>query len=159
MSGYAGYGRLQDGEWLMRACMILNEDLPPHAREITPDTVINKVYTVEAAEFEEMVGRIDPEGELDLTAFPAVAYFNLDEGWPVDIIIALLLALGVWLFLPDWYGVAEFVAYVLILAYVAVSYLRTRRRRQLQEARMQQLGLKRGQTHPFTLRDLIAYRR
>jgi len=159
MSGYAGHGRLQDGEWLMRACMILNRDRPAHADAIDEDTPLNRVYARQAAEFETLLERVDPEREIDRKIFPVLAYFTASEGWPVDIIIAIVAALGVWLFLPDWYGVANYVAYLAIGGFVAIQYLRARRARERARAEMLRLGLDPTREHPLTLRILVRYRR
>lgn len=159
MSGYAGHGRLQDGEWLMRACLILNRDRPAHADPIDEDTPLNRVYARQAAEFETLLERVDPEGEIDRKIFPVLAYFTASEGWPVDIILAIVAALGVWLFLPDWYGVANYVAYLAIGGFVAIQYLRARRARERARAEMLRLGLDPTREHPLTLRILVRYRR
>ena len=159
MSGFAGHGRLQDGEWLMRACMILNRDRPAHADPIDEDTPLNRVYARQAAEFEALLKRVDPEGDIDRKIFPVLAYFTASEGWPVDIIIAIVAALGVWLFLPDWYGVANYVAYLAIGGFVAIQYLRARRARERARAEMLRLGLDPAREHPLTLRILVRYRR
>jgi len=159
MSGFAGQGRLQDGEWLMRACLILNRDRPAHADPIDEDTPLNQVYARQAAEFETLLERVDPEGEIDRKIFPVLAYFTASEGWPVDIILAIVAALGVWLFLPDWYGVANYVAYLAIGGFVAIQYLRARRARERARAEMLRLGLDPTREHPLTLRILVRYRR
>lgn len=159
MSGFAGRGRLQDGEWLMRACLILNRDRPAHADPIDEDTPLNRVYARQAAEFEALLKRVDPEGDIDRRIFPVLAYFTASEGWPVDIILAIVAALGVWLFLPDWYGVANYVAYLAIGGFVAIQYLRARRARERARAEMLRLGLDPTREHPLTLRILVRYRR
>ncbi|MEA1941947.1 MAG: hypothetical protein U9P68_06840 [Pseudomonadota bacterium] len=159
MSGFAGHGRLQDGEWLMRACLILNRDRPAHADPIDEDTPLNRVYARQAAEFEALLKRVDPEGDIDRRIFPVLAYFTASEGWPVDIILAIVAALGVWLFLPDWYGVANYVAYLAIGGFVAIQYLRARRARERARAEMLRLGLDPTREHPLTLRILVRYRR
>lgn len=159
MSGFAGHGRLQDGEWLMRACLILNRDRPAHADPIDEDTPLNRVYARQAAEFESLLKRVDPEGDIDRRIFPVLAYFTASEGWPVDIILAIVAALGVWLFLPDWYGVANYVAYLAIGGFVAIQYLRARRARERARAEMLRLGLDPTREHPLTLRILVRYRR
>ena len=76
MAGYAGRGRLQDGEWLMRACALMNRELPPGAPEYTPETELNRSYARQQAEFEALLERIDPEGDIDRAIFPMLAYFN-----------------------------------------------------------------------------------
>jgi hypothetical protein len=159
MSGFAGRGRLQDGEWLMRACLELNRERPAHAEPIDEDTPLNRVYARQAAEFEALLKRIDPEGDIDRRIFPVLAYFTASEGWPVDIILAIVAALGVWLFLPDWYGVANYVAYLAIGGFVAIQYLRARRARERARAEMLRLGLDPTREHPLTLRILVRYRR
>ncbi|WP_300543203.1 hypothetical protein [Maricaulis sp.] len=159
MSGFAGHGRLQDGEWLIRACMILNEDRPAHADPVTEDTRLNQVFARQSAEFEALLDRIDPEGDIDRSIFPVLAYFTASEGWPLDIILAAIAALGIWLFLPDWFGVAEYVAYLGVAGFVAIQYLRARRRRERARAEMLRLGLNPEQEHPLTLRILVRYRR
>lgn len=159
MSGYFAAGRLQDAEWLMRGCVIINDDLPAHAPEFTPDTPINKAYTQQAAEFEVLLAKLDPEGDIDPAKLPSVAFFNPAERWPIDIILGAGLALLVFLFLPNWYGVGEFVAYVLILAYVAVQYLSARQKREREEKYMRRLGMMPGQIYPLTLRQLVKFRR
>lgn len=159
MSGYAGRGRLQDGEWLMRACMIMNRDQPAHAEPYHEDTELNRVYTRQSAEFEALLAQIDPEGDIDHDIFPVLAYFNASENWPLDILIAAAAALLVWLFLPDWYGVTEYLAYLAIAGYVAIQYLRARRLRERARAGALRLGLNPQAEHKLTLRQLVKYRR
>lgn len=159
MSGYVGAGRLQDGEWLMRASMMLNKDLPHGAEPYTEMTQLNRVWATQSAEVEQLLGLIDPEGEIDRSIFPVLAFFDPSENWPLDIILAAMAALGVWLFLPDWYGVAEYLAYLLIGAFVAVQYLRARRLRERARAEMIKLGLDPDARHPLTLRILVRYRK
>lgn len=159
MSGFVGQGRLQDAEWLMRACMILNRDRPGHADPVDEDTPLNKVYARQSAEFEALLERIDPEGDIDRKIFPVLAYFSASEGWPLDVIIAIVAALGIWLFLPDWYGVANYVAYLAVGGFVAIQYLRARRQRERARAEMIRLGLDAQKEHPLTLRILVKYRR
>lgn len=159
MSGYVGAGRLQDGEWLMRASMMLNKDLPHGAEPYTEMTQLNRVWATQSAEVEQLLGLIDPEGEIDRSIFPVLAFFDPSENWPLDIILAAMAALGVWLFLPDWYGVAEYLAYLLIGAFVAVQYLRARRLRGRARAEMIKLGLDPDARHPLTLRILVRYRK
>jgi len=159
MSGFYAHGRLQDAEWLMRACMILNRDRPAHADPVDEDTPLNQVYVRQSAEFEDLLARIDPEGDIDRGIFPVLAFFTASEGWPVDIIFAIVAALGVWLFLPDWYGVANYVAYLAIAGFVAIQYLRSRRRRERARAEMIRLRLDPEKEHPLTLRILVRYRR
>ena len=65
----------------------------------------------------------------------------------------------VWLFLPDWYGVAEYVAYLAIAGFVAIQYLRARRLRERARAEMIRLGLDPDKRHPLTLRILARYRK
>lgn len=159
MSGFVGHGRLQDAEWLMRACMIMNADLPPGVPEYTPETLLNRAYTQQSAEFESLLERIDPEGDIDPEIFPVLAYFSQSEGWPFDIIIAGFAALGIWLFLPNYAGVAKFTAYVLVGAFLAIQYLRSRRIRERAQTEMRRLGLDPNQDYPLTLRMLVKYRR
>ena len=159
MSGFAGHGRLQDGEWLMRACMILNRDRPTQADPVDEDTPLNRVFARQAAEFEALLDRIDPEGDIDRKIFPVLAYFTASEGWPLDVILAIVAALGIWLFLPDWYGVANYVAYLAVAGFVAIQYLRARRKRERARAEMIRLGLDPQKEHPLTLRILVKYRR
>ena len=82
MSGYYAHGRLQDAEWLMRACMILNRDRPAHADPVDEDTPLNQVYARQSAEFEDLLAQIDPEGDIDRGIFPVLAFFTASEGWP-----------------------------------------------------------------------------
>lgn len=159
MSGFRGYGRLQDAEWLMRACLILNRDRPSHADPITEDTPLNQVYARQSAEFEALLTQIDPEGEVDREIFPVLGFFTASESWPVDIIFSIVAALGVWLFLPNWYGVAYLVAYVAIGGFVAIQYLRARRKKERARAEMIRLGLDPAKDHPLTLRILVKFRR
>ena len=159
MSGFVGHGRLQDAEWLMRACLILNRDRPTHADPVTEDTPLNQVYARQSAEFEALLDQIDPEGEVDRRIFPVLAFFTASEGWPVDIIFSIVAALCVWLFLPNWYGLAQFTAYVAIGGFVAIQYLRARRRQERARAEMIRLGLDPTREHPLTLRILVKYRR
>jgi hypothetical protein len=159
MSGFAGQGRLQDAEWLMRACMIMNRDLPPGAPQYDEETELNRVYTQQAAGFEELLSRIDPEGEIDPGMFPVLAHFAASESWPIDIIIAAFAALCVFLFLPNFYGVGVYVAYLLISAYVAIQFLRTRRVRERAAFEMRRMKLNPSVRHPLTLRMLVRYRR
>lgn len=158
MSGFVGHGRLQDGEWLMRACMIMNRDLPPGAPPFTEETVLNTAYTQEAVEFEDLLEKIDPEREIDRSIFPILAHFNAAEGWPLDLILAGFAAIGVWIFMPNYAGVGKFVGYLLVASYVAIQYLRTRRVRQRAAFEMQRLGLNPSERHPLTLRMLVRYR-
>ncbi len=159
MSGFVGHGRLQDAEWLMRACLILNRDRSAHADPITEDTPLNQVYARQSAEFDSLLELIDPEGEVDRRIFPVLAFFTASESWPVDIIFAIVAALGVWLFLPNWYGVTQLVAYVAIGGYVAIQYLQSRRRQERARAEMIRLGLDPTREHPLSLRILVKYRR
>lgn len=158
MSGYFGHGRLQDAEWLMRACMLLNRDIPPHAPDITPETVLNKSYTQQAAEFESLLERIDPEGDIDRTLFPAVAYFNAAESLPLDIILAAIAALLIWMFMPNYYSIMEYVAYMAVAAYLAIQFLRARSARERAARQMRRMGLNPQERHPLTLRQLVKYR-
>ncbi|MHA6286960.1 hypothetical protein [Maricaulis sp. CAU 1757] len=159
MSGFVGRGRLQEAEWLMRAVMVLNRDLPPHATPYDEDTELNRVYTRQAAEFEALLAKVDPEGEIDRELFPVLAYFNASESWPLDIILGAVAALLVWQFLPDWYGVAEYLAYLMIFAWIAIQYLRARRRGQVARTSARRLGLDPDAEHRLTLRQLVRYRR
>lgn len=159
MSGFVGHGRLQDAEWLMRACMILNEDRPAHADPIDEDTALNHVYARQSAEFEALLDRIDPEGDIDRARFPDLAFFAASEGWPADMILAIVAALLIWLFLPDWYGVARYVAYLAVGSFVAIRYLQARRRRERARAAAIRLGLDPEREHRLTLRMLVKYRR
>tara|TARA_R110000868_G_scaffold545_4_gene4062 strand:+ start:17793 stop:18290 length:498 start_codon:yes stop_codon:yes gene_type:complete len=159
MAGYVGHGRLQDDEWLMRACVLMNRDLPPRAAEYTPETELNRSYTTQSAEFETLLAKIDPEGDIDRAIFPTLAYFTASEGWPVDIIFAALAAFLVWLFMPNWYGIMEYAAYTAIAGFVAVQYLRARRVRERAERGMQRLGLQPGVDQSLTLRMLVKYRK
>ena len=74
-------------------------------------------------------------------------------------ILAIVAALGIWLFLPDWYGVANYVAYLAVAGFVAIQYLRARRKRERARAEMIRLGLDPQKEHPLTLRILVKYRR
>jgi len=159
MSGFAGAGRLQDGEWLMRACLRLNQDLPRGAETHTETTHLNQVWATQSAEFERLLEIVDPEGDIDRSIFPVLAFFDPSENWPLDIILAAIAALLVWVFLPDWYGVAEFVAYLAIAGFVAIQYLRARRLRDRARAEMIRLGLDPDKRHPLTLRILVRYRK
>ncbi|ABI65364.1 hypothetical protein [Maricaulis maris] len=159
MSGYVGAGRLQDGEWLMRACMLLNKDLPLGAEPYTEMSQLNRIWATQSAEVDRLLALIDPEGDIDQSIFPVLAFFDPSEGWPLDIILAAMAALGVWLFLPDWYGVAEYLAYLLIAAFVAIQYLRARRLRERARTEMIKLGLDPDARHPLTLRILVRYRK
>lgn len=159
MSGYYAQGRLQDAEWMMRACMIINRETPAHAPEFTPETPINKAYTQQAAEFESLIRKIDPEGDIDLAEFPVVAFFDPAERWPLDLIIGAGLVLVIYLFLPNWFGVGQFIAYIAVFAYVAISFLLARRKRSRQLMRMRSLGLAPGQRYPLPLRQLVKFRR
>jgi hypothetical protein len=159
MSGFAGEGRLQDAEWLMRACIIMNRVLPPGAPPYTEETELNRVYTQQAAGFADLLERIDPEGEIDPAMFPVLAHFSAAESWPIDILIAAFAALGVMLFMPNYFGVGEYVAYLVILTYIAVQFLRTRRVRERARYEMRRLNLDPNQRHPLTLRMLVKYRR
>ncbi|WP_291845034.1 hypothetical protein [Maricaulis sp.] len=159
MSGYAGAGRLQDGEWLMRACLYLNRELPPGAEPYTEMTHLNRVWATQSAEFDRLLEIIDPEADIDRRIFPVLAFFDPSENWPLDIILAGFAALLVWLFLPDWYGVAEYVAYLAIAGFVAIQYLRARRLRERARAEMIRLGLDPDKRHPLTLRILARYRK
>lgn len=100
-----------------------------------------------------------PEGEIDRELFPTLAYFSASENWPFDVILAAGAALLVWLFLPDWYGVARYCAYLGIIAYVAVQFLRARRAQARARRSMQRLGLKPGRSYKLTLRELVKHRR
>jgi hypothetical protein len=159
MSGFVGSGRLQDGEWLMRACLLLNRELPGGAERYTELSHLNRIWATQSAEFERLLELIDPEGEIDPTIFPVLAFFDPSENWPLDIILAAIAALLVWVFLPDWYGVAEYVAYLAIAGFVAVQYLRARRLRERARAEMIRLGLDPEKRHPLTLRILVRYRK
>ncbi|MDF1769255.1 hypothetical protein [Maricaulis sp.] len=159
MSGYAGGGRLQDGEWLMRACLYLNRELPHGAEPYTEMTHLNRVWATQSAEFERLLELVDPEGDIDPRIIPVLAFFDPSENWPLDIILAAIAALGVWLFLPDWYGIAEYVAYLAIGCFVAVQYLRAQRLRQRARAEIIRLGLDPDRRHPLTLRILVRYRK
>ena len=159
MSGFVGHGRLQDAEWLMRACMIMNRELPPHAPEYTPETELNRNYTQQSAEFEALLDKIDPEGDIDRKIFPTIAFFTQSVGWPLDIILAAMAAFGIWLFMPNWYGIGEFVAYVLVGAYVAIQYLSSRRVRERAVREMKRIGLDPAEEHALTLRMLVKYRK
>lgn len=159
MSGFVGHGRLQDAEWLMRACMILNEDRPPHAEPIGEDTPLNRVYARQAAEFETLLDRIDPEGDIDRSRFPSSAYFYASEGWPVDMILAAAAALLIWLFLPDWYGLGKLIAWLVVGSFVAIRYLQARRRGERERAAAIRLGLDPEREHVLTLRMLARSRR
>ena len=158
MAGYVGHGRLQDDEWLMRACAVMNRDLPPHAPEYTPETELNRSYTTQSAEFETLLAKIDPEGDIDRSIFPMLAFFTASEGWPVDIIFAALAAFLVWIFMPNWYGIMEYAAYTVIAGFVAIQYLRARRVRERATREMQRLGLPPGEENALTLRMLVRYR-
>ena len=158
MSGFVGHGRLQDAEWLMRACIVLNQDSPPHAPDVTPETVLNKTYTQQAAEFESLLERIDPERDIDRRLFPAVAYFNAAESLPLDIILAAIAALIVWVFMPNYYSIMEYVTYVAIGGYLVVQFLRARSKRERAEQQMRRMGLNPRERHPLTLRQLVKYR-
>lgn len=159
MSGYVGFGRLQDGEWVMRAAMRLNEDRPAHADPIDETTPLNRVYARQTAEFEALLERIDPEGDIDRDIFPVLAYFTQSEGWPVDIIFSILAVLGIWLFLPNWIGIAHYVGYLAVGGFIAIQYLRARRQREKGRAEMLRLGLDPEKEHPLTLRILVRYRK
>ncbi|OLF80592.1 hypothetical protein AWH62_15285 [Maricaulis sp. W15] len=159
MTGFAGAGRLQDGEWLMRACLYLNRELPAGAEPYTEMTHLNRVWATQSAEVERLLEIIDPEGDIDRSIFPVLAFFDPSENWPLDIILAAIAALCVWLFLPDWYGVAEYLAYLLIGGFVAIQYLRARRLRERARAEMIKLGLDPEARHPLTLRILVRYRK
>jgi len=158
MSGFVGRGRLQDAEWLMRACMILNRDRPANADPIDEGTPLNRVFLTQSAEFESLLEQIDPEGDIDRQIFPTLAFMTASEGWPVDVIIAIVAAILTWLFLPDWYGFGHFVAYVLIGSFVAIQYLRARRRHERARAMMIRRGLDPTRQHALTLRLLVRYR-
>lgn len=158
MSGFVGHGRLQDAEWLMRACIVLNQDIPPHAPDVTPETVLNKTYTQQAAEFESLLERIDPERDIDRRLFPVVAYFNAAESLPLDIILAAIAALIVWVFMPNYYSIMEYVTYVAIGGYLVVQFLRARSKRERAEQQMRRMGLNPRERHPLTLRQLVKYR-
>lgn len=159
MSGFFGTGRLQEEEWLMRAVMVVTRELPPQAPQFTPDTPINTVFTQQSAEFESLLAKLDPEGDIDPERFPFIAFFEPSERWPVDIILGAIAALIVFLFLPNWFGIGKYVAYLGIAAYVSVQFLRARRRQQRQQARMRQLGLTPGERYELTLRKLVKFRR
>jgi hypothetical protein len=159
MSGFVGQGRLQDGEWLMRACMLMNRDLPAGAPEYTAETELNRVYTQQVAEFDELLSKIDPEHEINHDIFPVLAHFSSSEGWPLDIILAAFAWLCVWLFMPNYYGIFEYVAYMAISAFVAIQYLRSRRVRERAKYEMRMMGLDPSAHHPLTLRMLVKYRK
>ena len=159
MSGFVGKGRLQDAEWLMRAVMVLNRDKPPHAEPYSEDTELNRVYTRQSAEFEALLAKIDPEGEIDRDIFPVLAFFNASENWPLDVILGVVAAIGVWLFMPDFYGVGEYLGYLAIFAYVAVQFLRARRRAEKARAAALRLGLNPDVDHQLTLRQLVKFRK
>ncbi|MDG1416922.1 MAG: hypothetical protein P8J78_06215 [Maricaulis sp.] len=159
MSGFRGQGRLQDAEWLMRACMIMNRDLPPNAPDYTEESPLNQVYTQQASEFEELLAKIDPEGEIDRTIFPILAHFTAPEGWPLDIIVAAFAFVGISLWMPNFYGIMKYVAFLLIIMAVAIQHLRTRRNRNRAKSEMRKLGLDPFETHPLTLRMLVRYRK
>jgi len=159
MGGYVGHGRLQDAEWLMRACMIMNRDLPPGVPEYTAESELNKVYTQQVAEFDELLTRIDPDQEIDRKIFPVLAHFSASEGWPLDIIVAALAILLIWLFMPNYYGILKYVTYLGVAGFVAVQYLRTRRIRERAAFEMKRLGLDPAERHPLTLRMLVKYRK
>ncbi len=159
MSGFAGTGRLQDAEWVMRACLYLNRELPAGADPYSETTHLNRVWATQSAEFERLLAVIDPEGDIDPAIFPVLAFFDPSENWPLDIILAAIAGLLVWLFLPDWYGIAEYVAYLAIAGFVAIQYLRARRVRERARAEMIRLGLDPDRRHPLTLRILARYRK
>tara|TARA_R110000868_G_scaffold86206_2_gene241824 strand:- start:7349 stop:7846 length:498 start_codon:yes stop_codon:yes gene_type:complete len=159
MAGYAGRGRLQDGEWLMRACALMNRELPPGAPEYTPETELNRSYTRQVAEFEALLDKIDPEGDVDRSIFPMLAYFTASEGWPADVIFGAVAAFCVWIFMPNWYGIMEYAAYMAIAGYVAIQYLRSRRARERANEEMLRRGLSLDGEHQLTLRMLVKYRR
>ena len=144
---------------MMRACMILNQGLPPYAPEITPETELNKAYTQQAGEFEGLLDQIDPEGDIDRRLFPMVAYFNAAESLPLDIIVAAIAGLLVWMFMPNYYSIMEYVAYMALAAFLAIQFLRARSRKARAEQQMRRMGLKLDQRHPLTLRQLAKYRR
>ncbi|WP_339749541.1 hypothetical protein [uncultured Maricaulis sp.] len=158
MAGYVGHGRLQDDEWLMRACALMNRDLPSHAPEYTPETELNRSYTTQSAEFETLLAKIDPEGDIDRSIFPTLAFFTASEGWPLDIIFAAIAAFLVWIFMPNWYGIMEYAAYGVIAGFVMVQYLRARRVRERATRDMPLLGLHSGEVNSLTLRMLVKYR-
>lgn len=158
MAGYIGHGRLQDAEWLMRACVLMNRDLPPGAPEYTAETELNRSYTTQAAEFEALLEKIDPEGDIDRRIFPILAFFTASEGWPLDIIFAATAAFLVWIFMPNWYGIMEYAAYTAIAGFVAIQYLRARRVRQRAERGMARLGINPDSEPALTLRMLVKYR-
>ena len=84
MSGYVGGGRLQDGEWLMRACLYLNRELPPGAEPYTEMTHLNRVWATQSAEFDRLLEIIDPEGDIDPGIFPVLAFFDHQQGAGLD---------------------------------------------------------------------------
>ena len=143
----------------MRACMIMNRDLPAHAPEYTAETELNRSYTQQSAEFEALLDKIDPEGDIDRDLFPSIAYFTQSEGWPLDIIFAGIAGLLVWLFMPNWYGIGKFVGFVVVGAYAAIQYLRSRRVRENALMEMQRRGLNPEAYHALTLRTLVKYRK
>lgn len=159
MSGYFARGRLQDEEWLMRACAELNRDWPSHAAPINADTVLNAVYTQQQAEFEDLLKKVDPEGDIDPTVFPAIAYFNAGEGWPMDLIVACFATILIWLFVPDYLGVTRLGVTSLLALYVVIQVVRSRRRADEARFRMRNLGLETTTKHPLTLRHLVRFRR
>lgn len=150
---------MQDAEWLMRACMIMNADLPSGAPPYTEETQLNQAYTQQSAEFEALLDKIDPEGEIDRDIFPVLAFFTQSEGWPLDIILAGFAVVGIWLFMPNWAGVGHFVSITLVGVYIAVQYLRSRRIRERAQRHMRRLGLNPNEDYPLTLRMLVRYRR
>jgi hypothetical protein len=159
MSGFAGEGRLQDAEWILRACMIMNRELPEGAPEYSETTELNAVYTSQAAGFEELLEKIDPESEINPHIFPILNHFSSSENWPLDIILASIAALFVWLFMDNYYGIFKYVAYMTLASYVVIQYLRPRRDRQRAEREMVLMGLDPHEPHPLTLRMLVRYRK
>ena len=159
MGGFYGEGRLQDEEWLMRAGMIINRERPSHVPEISADTAINTAFTQQSAEFEALMSKLDPEGDIDLERFPMLAFFDLSERWPLDIILGAILALLIFLLMPNWYGFGEYTAYLLVVTYVVVQVARAMRRRQRQEVRMRKMGLTPGQRYELSLRKLVKFRK
>lgn len=150
---------MQDAEWLMRACMIMNRDLPVDAPEYTEESALNQVYTQQSSEFEELLSRIDPEGEIDRTIFPILAHFTAPEGWPLDIILAAFAFVGISLWMPNFYGIMKYVAYLIVVSFIAIQHLRTRQTRERAKNEMKTMGLDPFETHPLTLRMLVRYRR
>ncbi|WP_300529363.1 hypothetical protein [Maricaulis sp.] len=159
MSGYFARGRLQDEEWLMRACEVLNRDWPSYMAPITADTVLNAVYTQQQAEFEELLKQVDPEEDIDPTVFPAIAYFNAGDGWPMDLIFSGLAAVLVWLFVPDYLGITRLALTSILALYVVMQVVKSRRTAEEARFRMRNLGLETTTKHPLTLRHLVRFRR